>query len=115
MTDSIERRLCTRIEVRRDVIIARENSDNFLSAELINHSSVGICFLSPHPFKVGTRIYIITENQPIDDFNDKFTEAYFADVVWCVKSVDRYRIGAAIAKTDLSDTTISNDVPNVIK
>ena len=113
LKNTLERRLFKRIEARRDVAIAHENSDNFLNAELIDHSSHGVCFLSTHPFQVGVRIYIITENQPIDDFNDKFTEAYFADVIWCGKSEDQYRIGAAIAKTDLLDTTISNEIPNV--
>jgi hypothetical protein len=113
LKDTLERRLFKRIEARRDIVIARENSDNFLNAELIDHSSHGVCFLSTHPFQVGARINIMTENQPIDDFNDKFTEAYFADVIWCGKSKDQYRIGAAIAMTDLLDTAISNEIPNV--
>jgi hypothetical protein len=113
LKDALERRLFKRIEARRDIVIARENSDNFLNAELIDHSSHGVCFLSTHPFQVGARINIMTENQPIDDFNDKFTEAYFADVIWCEESEDQYRIGAEIAKTDLLDTAISNEIPNV--
>jgi len=113
LKDALERRLFKRIEARRDIVIARENSDNFLNAELIDHSSHGVCFLSTYPFQVGARINIMTENQPIDDFNDKFTEAYFADVIWCEESEDQYRIGAEIAKTDLLDTAISNEIPNV--
>jgi len=112
---TLERRLVKRIEARRDVVIAFENSDDFLNAELIDHSSHGVCFLSTHPFQVGARIYIITENQPIDDLNDKFTEAYFADVIWCEKSEERYRIGAAIVKTDLLDTATSKEIPDVIE
>ena len=113
MKRTLERRRFKRIEAKRDVIIARENSDNFFNAELIDHSSHGVCFLSTHPFQVGERIYIITENQPIDDFNDKFTEAYFADVIWCGKSEDQYRIGASIAKTDLLDTAVLKDISNI--
>jgi hypothetical protein len=115
LKNTLERRQFKRIEARRDVVIAPENSDNFLNVKLIDHSSHGVCFLSTHPFQVGTRIYIFTQNQPIDDFNDKFTEAYFADVIWCGKTEDQFRIGASIAKTDLLDTAISNKIPNVIE
>ncbi len=113
MKNTPERRLFKRIEAKRDVVIARENSDNFLKAELINHSSHGVCFLSTHPFQVGERIYIITKNLPIDDFNDKITEAYCAYIIWCGKPEDRYRIGAAIAKTDLLDIAIASVLTNV--
>ena len=113
MENAPERRLFKRIEAKRAVVIAREDSDNFLKAELINHSSHGVCFLSTHPFHAGERLYIITKNQPIDDFNDKITEAYCAYIIWCGKSEDRYRIGAAIAKTDLLDIAIANALTNV--
>ena len=105
----------TRVAKRRDVVIALENSDNFFDAKLINHNTHGVCLLSTHPFQIGERIYIITENQPIDDFNEKFIEAYFANVIWCRISGDHYRIGAAIAKTDLLNTLISSEIPDVFK
>ena len=101
MKVEIERRLTKRIELRRDVLIAAENSDNFHNARLINYSSNGICLRSAHPFQVKARIYIITENQPIDDFNDEFPEAYCADILWCEYSGAGYRMGVAMAKTDL--------------
>lgn len=113
MKNTPERRRFKRIGAIRDVVIARENSDNFLNAELINHSSHGVCFLSTHPFQVGERIYIITRNQPIDDFNDKFTEAYFADIIWRKKSKDGYRVGAEIVKTDLLDLANANVLSKV--
>ena len=64
-------------------------------------------------FPYRRKIYIITKNQPIDDFNDKITEAYFAYIIWCGKSEDQYRIGAAIAKTDLLDIALANAITNV--
>ena len=113
MKNTFERRRFKRIETRRNVVIAYENSDEFHNAELIDNSSYGVCFQSPHPFQTGARIYIITENQPIDDFNDKFTEAYFADVKWCRKVEGQYRIGVAIAMSDLLDTSIYKRIENV--
>ena len=113
MKNEPERRLIKRIAIRRDVLIAPENSDNFHNARLINYSSKGVCLQSTHSFQVSTRIYIITENQPIDDFCDKFAEANFANVIWCRESEGQYRIGAAIAKTNQLETFICSSIPNV--
>ena len=88
----------------RDVVIAYEDSDDFHNAELIDHTSQSICFLSATPFQTGKRIYIMTTSKQIDDFDDKFTEAYFAEVVWCKKFNLQYAIGAEIEKFDLLDT-----------
>ena len=113
MKNGPERRKTKRVKMRRDVLIAPENSDNFHNARLTNYSSKGACLQSTHPFQVSSMIYIITENQPIDDFNNKFAEAHYANVIWCRKSKSQYRIGAKIAEANQLETVISNDIPNV--
>jgi len=108
MEDTIEKRGSERDGTRREVIIVKENSDLFFSAELIDFSSNGICLLSKCPVQAGTQIYVITDNHPIDDFDDEITEAYFVHVIWCNKSKNRYRIGAAVVETGILDIPISN-------
>ena len=110
MNDANERRLFKRIETRRDVIIVPENSDEFNKAVLIDHSSNGVCFLSAHPFQIDTRIYIITDNKPIDDFNEKYIEAYFANIIWCKEKEAQYCIGAEVVKAELKDPDISDKI-----
>ena len=107
MEDTIEKRGSERVETRRDVIIVKENSDLSFSAEMIDFSPHGICLLSKCPIQAGTQIYVITDNHPIDDFNDEITEAYFVHVIWCNKSENRYRIGAAVVETGILDIPIS--------
>ncbi len=113
MENTFERRKAKRIEKRRDVVIAHENSDNFYNAELIDHSPDGVCFQSTHLFQTGTRIYLMTKNKPIDDLNDRFTEAYFADIIWCRELEGQYRVGASIARSELVDYSIYNRISNV--
>ncbi len=108
MEDTIEKRGSDRVKTRRDVIIAKENSDLFFNAELIGYSWFGICFLSKCPFQAGTLIYVITDNHPIDDFNDEITEAYFVNVICCNKSDNRYRIEAAVVETGILDIPFLN-------
>ena len=98
MKNKLERRISKRLETRRDVVVAYANSDDFHNAELIDHSSHGVCFHSAIPFQAGGKIYIMTRNKPIDDFKDGFTEAYFKKVIWCRKLGAQYRIGAGNVK-----------------
>ena len=98
LESEINREMLKSIEIGRHVFIAYENSDEFYNAELIDYSSQSLRFQSETPFNTGNRIYIITRNKPIDDLDDKFIEAYFAEVIWCKKYEDRYFIGALIEK-----------------
>lgn len=88
-----EKRNSKRSELKRPVVFARHNSDTFYNADILNTGDFGACLQSVHSIKPETKIYIMTEKEPIDDSSVEFPEACFAEVVWCKRFQNQYRAG----------------------
>ncbi len=78
------------IQVKRgiSIIYAYEDSDVFYPAKLVKHGSNCLCFETERPIALGEKIYIITQDFPLDDTHLKIYEGCFAQVRECKKSHD---------------------------
>ena len=93
-----EKRNSRRCELKRPVVFAHHDSDTFYNADLLNYSDFGARLQSDHSLNPGARIYIMTENEPIDDSAVEFPESCFAEVVWCKQSENFYISGIRIVE-----------------
>ncbi len=84
--------LCDEVEFCREdkigvsIIYAYEDSDVFYPATLLKHAINCLCFASKEPIAMGEKIYIFTQDFPIEGANLKIYEACFAQVEECKKT-----------------------------
>ena len=79
---------CTRAKIGISIIYAYEDSDIFYPAKLVKHGRKCLCFETEKPIGKGERIYIITQDFPLDDINLKIYEGCLAQVRECKKNND---------------------------
>ena len=88
-----ENRNSERVEFVRPIVYAYRNSAKFFNASILNYNTAGICLQSNHPIASGIQIYIMTEDEPVDDFGGVVDESFLAEIVWCEKLNGFYKIG----------------------
>ena len=76
------------IQVKRgiSIIYAYEDSDVFYPAMLLKHGINCLCFTSREPIAMGEKIYVFTQDFPIERANLRIYEACFAQVEECKKT-----------------------------
>jgi len=67
-------------------IYAYEDSDVCYPAKLLKHGINCLCFASQEPIAKGGKIYIFTQDFPIDGANHRIYEGCFAQVEECKKN-----------------------------
>ena len=83
---------CDYVEFCRDdkigvsIIYAYEDSDVFYPAKLLMHRLNCLCFASKEPIAMGEKIYIFTQDFPIEGANLRIYEGCFAQVEECKKT-----------------------------
>ena len=87
-----EKTLCHEVEFCREdkigvsIIYAYEDSDVFYPATLLKHGINCLCFASKEPIAMGEKIYIFTQDFPIDGSDFRIYEGCFAQVEECEKT-----------------------------
>ncbi len=97
-----DRRCSGRIEFLRPIVYVHQNSDQFVEGTMLNHSSGGICFHCAPELLPGTKIYIMTEDAPIDVFCAEPGEAFFSEVIWCRQKAGAHRVGVRYINNGIS-------------
>ena len=77
---------CREDKIGVSIIYAYEDSDVFYPANLLKHAINCLCFVSKEPIAMGEKIYIFTQDFPIEGANLKIYEACFAQVEECKKT-----------------------------
>jgi hypothetical protein len=67
------------------VIYAYEDSDVFYPAKLLKYGINCLCFASKEPIEKGERVYILTQDFPIEGDSLKIYEGCFAQIQECKK------------------------------
>ncbi|MES0446381.1 MAG: hypothetical protein ABUJ92_07520 [Desulfobacterales bacterium] len=62
------------------IVFAYANSDTFYPATLLRHGRNDLCFATEHSIAEGEKIYIMTQDYPLDDANLKIYEGCLAKV-----------------------------------
>lgn len=106
--------ICDRIEnchedkVGISIIYAYEDSDLYFSAKLLKHGTNCLCFESKEPIVAGEKIYIMTEDFPIEGEFLKIYEGCLAQVEECEKNENlRKKPFYLIRVRSMSDKTMS--------
>ena len=81
-----EAEFCREDKIGVSIIYAYEDSDVFYPATLLKHAINCLCFVSKEPIAMGEKIYIFTQDFPIEGANLKIYEACFAQVEECKKT-----------------------------
>jgi hypothetical protein len=68
------------------IVYAYANSDSFYPATLLRHGRNDLCFTTEHSIAAGEKIYIMTQDYPLDDANLKIYEGCLAKVHGCKKT-----------------------------
>jgi hypothetical protein len=68
------------------IIYAYEDSDVFYPAKLLKHGINCLCFASKKPIEKGKRVYILTQDFPIEGDSLKIYEGCFAQIQGCKKN-----------------------------
>ena len=76
---------CRENKIGVSIIYAYEDSDVFYPAKLLKHGRNCLCFASKEPIVKGKRIYILTQDFPIECANLRIYEGCFAQVKECKK------------------------------
>jgi hypothetical protein len=76
---------CKDEKVGISIIYAYENSDIFYPAKLLKHGKKCLCFAAEEPIKLDEKIYIMTQDSPLEGTNIKIYEGCFAQVEGCKK------------------------------
>jgi len=77
---------CREDEIGASIIYAYEDSDVFYPARLLKHGINCLCFASKEPIAKGGKIYILTQDFPIEGTNLRIYEGCFAQVEECKKN-----------------------------
>ena len=79
---------CQEDKIGISIIFAYEDSDLYYPAKLLKHSTDCLCFASKAPVAIGKKIYIMTQDYPIEATYLKIYEACLALVEECKKNED---------------------------
>ena len=77
---------CRENKIGVSIIYAYEDSDVFYPAKLLKHGINCLCFASKEPIALGEKIYIFTQDFPIEGPNLRIYEGSFAQVEECKKT-----------------------------
>ena len=77
---------CRENKIGVSIIYAYEDSDVFYPAKLLKHGKNCLCFASKEPIAMGEKIYIFTQDFPIEGANLRIYEGSFAQVEECKKT-----------------------------
>jgi len=77
---------CKEDKIGVSIIYAYEDSDVCYPAKLLKHGINCLCFASQEPIAKGGKIYIFTQDFPIDGANHRIYEGCFAQVEECKKN-----------------------------
>ena len=77
---------CQEDKIGISIVFAYENSDLYYPAKLLNHSTDCLCFASKEPIAIGKKIYIMTQDYPIESTHLKIYEACLARVEVCTRN-----------------------------
>ncbi len=81
---------CRENKIGVSIIYAYEDSDVFYPASLLKHGLNCLCFTSKEPIAKGEKIYIFTQDFPIEGANLRIYEGCFAQVEECKKTDNLY-------------------------
>ncbi len=101
---------CRENKIGVSIIYAYEDSDAFYPAKLLKHGRNCLCFASKAPIAMGEKIYIFTQDFPIEGANLRIYEGSFAQVEEC-KKTDNFKNNPSyfIRGKSLSGTIMSID------
>ena len=101
---------CRENKIGVSIIYAYEDSDVFYPAKLLKHGRNCLCFASKAPIAMGEKIYIFTQDFPIEGANLRIYEGSFAQVEKC-KKTDNFKNNPSyfIRGKSLSGTIMSID------
>ena len=101
---------CRENKIGVSIIYAYEDSDVFYPAKLLKHGRNCLCFASKEPIAKGGKIYIFTQDFPIEGTNLRIYEGSFAQVEEC-KKTDNFKNNPSylIRGKSLSGTIMSID------
>ena len=77
--------ICQEDKMGVSIIYAYEDSDVYYPAKLLKHGINCLCFASKKPITKGEKIYIMTQDSPIEGTNLRIYEGCFAQVEECKK------------------------------
>ena len=75
---------CSEDKIGVSIVYAYEDSNEFHPAKLLKHGINCLCFASKEPVAVGAKIYVLTQDFPIEGINLKIYEGCFAQVEECM-------------------------------
>ena len=81
---------CKEDKIGVSIIYAYEDSDVCYPAKLLKHGINCLCFASQEPIAKGGKIYIFTQDFPIEGANHRIYEGCFAQVEEC-KETDNFK------------------------
>ena len=81
-------KFCNDDKIGVSVIYAYEDSDVFYPAKLLRHGINCLCFASQESITEGQKIFIMTQDFPIEGTNIRIYEGCFAQVDECKKYED---------------------------
>ena len=79
-------KFCKKDKIGVSIVYAYEDSDVFYPAMLLKHGINCLCFTSKEPIATGEKIYVFTQEFPIEGANLRIYEACFAQVEECKKT-----------------------------
>ena len=79
---------CIKEKFGLPILYALENSNNFYAAKLLNHGERCLCFATEEPIERGLKIYVLSQNFPLESENFKIFQGCFAQVADCKKFND---------------------------
>jgi hypothetical protein len=88
LCDDVE--FCREDKIGVSIIYAYEDSDVFYPAKLLKHGINCLCFASKEAIAMGEKIYIFTQDFPIESANLRIYEGCFAQVEEC-KKTDKFK------------------------
>ena len=80
--------ICQADKIGISIIYAYEDSDIFYPAKLLRHGINCLCFASQESITEGEKIFIMTQDFPIEGTSIKIYEGCFAQVEECKKCED---------------------------
>ena len=99
-------KFCKEDKIGVSIIYAYEDSGVSYSAKLLKHGINCLCFASEEPVAKGEKIYILTQDFPIEGVNLRIYEACFAQVEECTKYNYENKLSYLIRGKSLSGKTL---------
>ena len=97
---------CKEDKIGVSIIYAYEDSGVSYPAKLLKHGINCLCFASEEPVAKGEKIYILTQDFPIEGVNLRIYEACFAQVEECTKYNYENKLSYLIRGKSLSGKTL---------